>query len=128
MLSWTGPVLTVQNREFFQGYNVSFSRAVLDTTFSQRSKRNIPAMESQTVTVGPETTSYNYSISCPYDNTLTLCPYSGYCFSVVSVFEFRGTPIDASDPTLARMCDNTNEAGEFTIFENVLYFNVLLYG
>ena len=101
---------------------------MFDTTLSQRSKRNIPATDSQTVTVGPERTSYNYNISCPYDNTLTLCPYSGYCFSVVSVFEFRGTPIDASDPNLARMCGNTSEAGELIIFEIILYFNVLLYG
>ena len=76
-------------------------------------------MESQTVTVGPETTSYNYNISCPYDNNLTLCPYSGYCFSVSSVYEFRDTAIDASDPTLARICTDTGEAGEFPIFEIV---------
>ena len=72
--------------------------------------------------------SYNYNISCPYDNNLTLCPYSRYCFSVVSVFEFSSTPIDASDPTLARRCTDTNEAGELTIFEIVLYFIVVLYG
>ena len=126
ILSWTRPELTDDNREFFQGYNVSFSRAVFDTTLSQRSKRNIPATESQTVTLGPDETSYNYNISCPYDNNLTLCPYSEYCFSVISVFEFRGTSIDASDPTLARECIDTNQTGEFTIFEIVLYFNVVL--
>ena len=119
ILNWTRPELTADNREFFQGYNVSFSRAVFNTTLSQRSKRNIPATDSQTVSLGPDETSYNYNISCPYDNTLTLCPYSGYCFSVISVFEFRGTSIDASNPELARMCTDTSEAGEFTIFEIV---------
>ena len=106
--------MTDDNKEFFQGYNVSFSRTVL-TLFSQRRKRNIATMESQTVRVGRETTSYSYNISCPYNNSLTLCPYSRYCFSVVSVFEFGGTPIDASDPTLTMMCDSTSEAGELTI-------------
>ena len=85
-------------------------------------------MESQTVRVGPERTSYSYNISCPYNSSLTLCPYSRYCFSVVSVFEFRGTPIDASDPTLAMMCNDTSEAGELIILEIVLYFNVVSYG
>ena len=126
ILSWTGPELTDDNKEFFQGYNVSFSRAVL--TFSQRRKRNIATMESQTVRVGPETTSYSYNISCPYNSSLTLCPYSRYCFSVVSLFEFRGTPIDASNATLAMMCNDTRQAGELTILEIVLYFNVVSYG
>ena len=85
-------------------------------------------MESQTVRVGPETTSYSYNISCPYNSSLTLCPYSRYCFSVVSVFEFGGTPIDTSDPTLAMMCNDTSEGGELTILEIILYFNVVSYG
>ena len=79
-------------------------------------------MESQTVSLGPETTSFTYTRRCPYHDSLTLCPYSQYCFSVISVFEFRGTPIDASDLVLATMCTDTNEAGEFTILEIVLYF------
>ena len=68
-----------------------------------------------------------FSMQCPYSDSLTLCPYSQYCFSVVSVFEFRGTPIDVSDPTLATMCTNTSEAGEFIMFETVLFYD-MLYG
>ena len=128
ILSWTRPNLTDNNSEFFQGYNVSFSRTVFVTTLSQRSKRNIPATESQTVTLLPNETSFTYDDRCPYNDSLTLCPYSQYCFSVISVFNFGGTPIDASDPALARMCTNTSEAGEFTIFKIVLYFNVVLCG
>ena len=85
-------------------------------------------MESQTDRVGPQATSYSYNISCPYNSSLTLCPYSRYCFSVISVFEFGGTPIDTSDPTLAMMCIDTSEAGELTILEIILFFNVVSYG
>ena len=91
---------------------------------SQRKKRNTLVSDSQTISLGPDVTSYTYNASCPYSDSLTLCPYSQYCFSVVSVFEFRGTPIDVSDSTLTTMCTNTSEDGEFTIFETVLYFNV----
>ena len=101
---------------------------MFNTTLSQRSKRNIPATESQTVTLGPDETSFTYNDTCPYNNSLTLCPYSQYCFSVISVFEFGGTPVDASDPTLGTRCTDTSEAGEFTIFEIVLYFNIVLCG
>ena len=41
------------------------------------------------------------------------------------MFEFRGTSIDVSDSTLTTMCNSTDEAGEFIIFEIVLYFNVV---
>ena len=116
ILSWTKPVLTDDNREFFQGYDVSFSRTVLQTTLSQRRKKNTLASESQTIRLGPDVTSHTFSILCPYNSSITLCPYSQYCFSVVSVFEFRGTPIDVSDSTLTTMCNITDEAGEFIIF------------
>ena len=125
ILSWTKPELTDDNREFFQGYDVSFSHNVFQTTMSQRSKRSTLASDSQTIRLGPDVTSYTYNESCPYSDSLTLCPYSQYCFSVVSVFEFRGTPIDVSDSTLTTMCTNTSEDGEFTMFETVLYFNML---
>ena len=98
---------------------------MFQTTLSQRSKRNTLASDSQTIRLDPDVTSYTYSESCPYSDSLTLCPYSENCFSVVSVFEFRGTPIDVSDSTLARRCTSTSEDGEFMIFETVLYFNVL---
>ena len=123
ILSWTKPVLTNDNREFFQGYDVSFSRAVFQTTLSQRRKRNTLSSESQTIRLGRDVTSHTFSILCPYSDSLTLCPYSQYCFSVVSVFEFRGTPIDVSDSTLTTMCNSTDEAGEFVIFESVLYYD-----
>ena len=113
ILSWTKPELTDDNKEFFQGYDVSFSHTVLETTLSERRKRNILASDSQATRLGPDVTSYTYDESCPYSNSLTLCPYSQYCFSVVSVFEFEGTPIDVSDSTLTTMCTNTSEAGEF---------------
>ena len=124
-LSWTEPVLTDNNTEFFQGYNVSFSRNVLETELDQRRKRNIQGSESQTVELGRDATNYTFSILCPYNSSVTLCPYSQYCFSVVSVFEFRGTPIDVSDSTLTTMCNSTDEAGEFVIFETVLYYDML---
>ena len=116
ILSWTKPDLTSDNSEFFQGYNVTSSRSVSQTTLS-RSKRNIPPSESQTVTLGPDETSYNYSRRCPYNDSLTLCPYSEYCFSVVSLFAFGSIPIDASDPTITTRCSRTGEAGESMIFE-----------
>ena len=119
ILSWTEPGLTDSNREFFQGFDVSFSRIVLNTTLSQRRKRNTLASESQIIRLGPNETSYTYSDSCPYSDN-TLCPYSQYCFSVVSVFEFRGTPIDTSDPTLTTMRTTTSEAGEFIMFTVIL--------
>ena len=98
---------------------------MLETQLSQRRKRNTLGSESQTVELGPDATSHTFSILCPYSDSLTLCPYSEYCFSVVSVFEFRGTPIDVSDSTLATMCTNTSEAGELIIFETVLYYDML---
>ena len=94
---------------------------------SQRRKRNTLESETNTTKLGADVTSHIFSILCPYSDSLTLCPYSQYCFSVVSVFEFRGTPIDVSDATLTTMCTNTSEAGELTIFETVLYYD-MLYG
>ena len=124
-LSWTKPALTNDNREFFKGYDVSFSRDVFQTTLSQRSKINITESESSTTRLGPHATSHTFSIICPYSYSLTLCPYSQYCFSVVSVFEFRGTPIDVSDSTLTTMCTNTSEAGEFIVLATVQYYDML---
>ena len=98
---------------------------MLHTTLSERNKRSTLASDSHTIRLGPDVTSYTYSESCPYSDSLTLCPHSQYCFSVVSVFEFRGIPIDVSDSTLTTICTNTSEDGEFTIFETVLYFNML---
>ena len=117
VLRWTVPNLTDENREFFQGYDISFDRAVLDTTLSGRRKRNVLATETQTERIGPNETSYNYNISCPYNISFTLCPYSRYSFSVISVFAFGNTPIDTSNPELARVDIRTDEAGEDTIFE-----------
>ena len=121
ILSWTKPELTDHNREFFQGYDVSFSRTVLQTTLSQKRKRNTLTSDSQAIRLSPDVITYTYNGRCPYSDSLTLCPYFQYCFSVVSVFEFRGTPIDVSDSTLTTMCTNSSEAGEFMIFESVLY-------
>ena len=115
ILRWTKPNLTDDNREFFQGYDVSFDRAVLDTTLSGRRKRNVLATETQTQRIGPDETSYNYNISCPYNTSFTLCPYSRYIFSVISVFAFRSIPIDNSE--LASVDIRTNESSEFRIFE-----------
>ena len=101
---------------------------MFNTTLSQRNKRNIPATESQTVTLGPDETSFAYTERCPYHDSLTLCPYSQYCFSVISVFGF----IEALQlmPQIQHLLQGlliaTSEAGEFTIFEIVLYFNVVL--
>ena len=52
-LSWTPPVLTGGNREFFQGYDVSFSRDVIQTTLSQRRKRNTLESVRITTRLGP---------------------------------------------------------------------------
>ena len=117
ILRWTKPNLTDDNREFFQGYDVSFSRAVFDTTLSRRRKRSVLATETQTQRIGPDETSYNYNISCPYNISFTLCPYSRYSFSVISVFAFGNIPIDTSNPELARVDISTDEAGEFIIFD-----------
>ena len=119
ILSWTKADLTDDNREYFQGFHVSITRTVLNTTLSQSRKRNILTSESQFVRLAPNETSYTYNDSCPYSDS-TLCPYSQYCFSVVSVFEFRGIPIDTSDPTLTTMCTVTSEAGEFVMFTIIL--------
>ena len=124
-LRWSKPELTDDNREFFQGYDVGFSHDVLQTMLYQRGKRNTLSSETNITRLGPDATSHTFSILCPYNDSVTFCPYSQYCFSVVSVFEFRGTPIDISDSTLTTMCHTTDEAGEFTIFETVLYFNML---
>ena len=124
---WSKPNLTNESREFFQGYDVGFSRDVLQTMLHQRGKRNTLASETNTTRLGPDATSHTFSILCPYNDSVTLCPYSQYCFSVVSVFEFRGTLIDVSDSTLTTMCDTTDEAGEFSIFLSVLSFD-MLYG
>ena len=119
ILSWTEPGLTDSNRDFFQGSDVSFSHIVLNATLSQRRKRDTPASESQIIRLDPNETSYTYNDSCPYSDN-TLCPYSQYCFSVVSVFKFRGTPIDTSDPTRTyyrcTKCTTTSEAGEIINF------------
>ena len=115
ILSWAPPNLTDDNRRFFQGFDVSISRTVLNTTLSQRRKRNTLTSESQTVRLDPSETSYAYNNRCRYHDT-TLCPYSRYCLSVVSVFEFGGTPIDKSDPTHATKCAVTDEAGEIIMF------------
>ena len=84
---------------------------------SQMSKRNIPATnESQTITLGSDETSFTYADTCPHIDTLTLCPHSQYCFSVISLFAFKGIHIDASDPAVTAVCVDTNETGKFTIF------------
>ena len=119
ILSWTKPDLTDDNREYFQGFDVSITRTMLNTTLSQRRKRNIPASESQFFRLASNEINFIYSDSCPYSDS-TLCPYSQYCFSVVSVFEFRGIPIDTSDPTLTTMCTFTSETGEFVMFTIIL--------
>ena len=71
--------------------------------------------------VGPDQTSYIYDQKCPYNDSFTLCPYSEYCFSVISLFAFKDTFIDASDSTSTILCHNTTEAGEFTILQFVPY-------
>ena len=57
-LSWTKPVLTNGSREFFQGYDVSFSQNVFQTTLNERSKRNTQEPESNTVRLDPDATSH----------------------------------------------------------------------
>ena len=86
-----------------------------------RGKRNTLASQDDIIRIGPDATSHTFSIQCPY-SSVTLCPYSQYCFSVIGVFEFRGTPIGVSDSTLTTLCTNTSEDGEFTMFETILYF------
>ena len=112
-LSWTKPVLTNDNKEFFSGYNVTTNRTVLEPMLRSRKKRivDIPDSDSQSVMLDPNATSYTYSTPCPYVTDATLCPYSQYCFTVVSVFTFNNVFIDASIPT--PMCTgNTAEAGK----------------
>jgi len=117
ILRWNKPVLTVENKEFFQGFNVSISRSMLTKTLNQRSKRNtnIPASDTQIIMVGPDQTNYTYDQKCPYNDSFTLCPYSEYCFSVVSLFAFEDTFIDVSNSTNTTMCHITKEAGKCTI-------------
>ena len=69
--------------------------------------------------LGPDVTSFTYNETCPYNDSVTLCPYSQYCFTVNSVYAFKDTPIDASvtDPN----CTVTDEAGEWTTLQNILY-------
>ena len=98
---------------------------MFEITLSQRSKKNILALDNQAIRLGPGVTSYTYSDRCLYSDGLTLCPYCQCCFSVVSVFEFEGIPIEISDSTLSTVCTNTSENGEFIIFESALYFNVM---
>ena len=112
ILSWTKPVLTNENKEYFQGYNVTFSRTTLTPKLSERRKRNIPTFESKTVVLGPDDTTFIYNEKCPYNDSLILCPYSQYCFSVISVFAFKNIFIDVSNSSLTRMCTDTTEAGK----------------
>ena len=92
---------------------------MLNTTLSQRRKRNILTSESQIVRFGPNETSYIYNDSCQYHDS-TLCPYSQYCLSVISIFEFKDIPIDTSDLALTERCTTTDEAGEFIMFIIIL--------
>ena len=112
-LSWTKPVLTDNNKEFFSGYNVTTTRTVLEPMLGSRKKRivDIPNSGSQSVMLDPNATSYTYNTPCPYITDVTLCPYSQYCFTVVSVFTFNNVFIDSSVPT--PMCTgSTAEAGK----------------
>ena len=121
-LHWTKPDLTNDNKEFFSGYNITTTRAVLEPMLGSRRKRNvdIPNSDSQSVMVDPDATSYTYNTPCPYMTDVTLCPYSQYCFTVVSVFTFNNVFIDASTPT--PMCiENTAEAGKITILHNIAF-------
>ena len=114
ILSWRKPVLTNENKEFFQGYNVTFSHNILSPMLSdiKRRKRNVPLFVSKTIMLGPDETIFIYNESCPYNDSLTLCPYSKYCFYVISMFAFKDIFIDASNPSLTRICTDTNEAGK----------------
>ena len=97
--------------------NVSFSYVVFPIMLSQRSKRKVAATnESQTITLGPDEVNFTYADTCPHIDSLILCPYSQYCFSVITLFAFKGIHIDASDPAVTTVCIDTSETGEFTIF------------
>ena len=120
-LSWTKPNLTDDNKEFFSGYNITITRKVLEPMLASRKKRqaNILNSDSLSFMAGPDATSYTYNTSCPYVSGATLCPYSQYCFTVVSVFTFSGVFIDSSIPT--PMCiGNTAEAGKVSSLCNML--------
>ena len=112
VLSWTKPVLTNENKEFFQGYNVTFSHTILASNLSERRKRNIPIFESKTIVLCPDKTTFIYNENCPYNDGLILCPHSQYCFSVISIFSFKNIFIDASNSSLTRMCTDTTEVGK----------------
>ena len=121
MLGWTKPTLTDDNEKFFSGYNITINRTVLQPMLASRNKRqvDIPNSDSLIVPVDPDATSYTYNTPCPYMANVTLCPYSQYCFTVVSVFTFSGVFIDSSIPT--PMCTgNTSEAGKVSSLCNVL--------
>jgi len=120
-LNWTKPNLTDDNKEFFSGYNITITRTVLEPMLSSRKKRqaSIPNSASQNVMAGPDTTSFTYNTPCPYMADVTLCPYSQYCFTVVSVFAFNNVFIDSSIPT--PMCTgNTAEASKVSSLCNML--------
>ena len=126
-LSWTKPVLTDDNKEFFSGYNITTTRIVLEPMLSSRKKRivDIPNSDSQSVMLDPDNTSYTYNTPCPYMTGATLCPYSQYCFTIVSVFTFNNVFINASIPT--PMCvDSTAEAGKIAF--NVINYVVMMTG
>ena len=121
MLGWTKPTLTDDNEKFFSGYNITINRTVLQPMLASRNKRqvDIPNSDSLIVPVDPDATSYTYNTPCPYMANVTLCPYSQYCFTVVSVFTFSGVFIDSSIPT--PMCTgNTAEAGKVSSLCNML--------
>ena len=122
-LSWTKPNLTDDNKEFFTGYNITINRTVLQQPMlASRKKRQasiIPNSDSQSVIVDPDATSYTYNTPCPYVSGATLCPYSQYCFTVVSMFTFSGVFINSSRPN--PMCTgNTAEAGKVSSLCNML--------
>ena len=123
MLGWTKPNLTDGNREFFSGYNITINRTLLQQPMlaSSRKKRQINMLnsDSQSVMVDPDATSFTYNTPCPHMADVTLCPYSQFCFTVVSVFTFSGLFIDSSIPT--PMCTgNTAEAGKVSSSCNML--------
>ena len=120
-LSWTKPLLTDDNKEFFSGYNITITRSVLEPMLASRKKRqaSIPNSASQNVMVDPDATSFTYNTPCPHVANATLCPYSQYCFTVVSLFTFSGVFINSSIPT--PMCTgNTAEAGKVSSLCNML--------
>ena len=121
ILRWTKPLLTDDNKEFFSGYNITITHTVLQPMIASRKKRqvNVPNSVSQSFIVDPDNTSFTYNTPCPYVSNATLCPYSQYCFTVVSVFSFSGLFIDSSIPT--PMCTgNTAEAGKVSNLCNML--------